>query len=551
MAATGSNHKERHLAQPPRGFQGAVPGRRRLHFPIWAAAVLLLAALAFLVFPTARGSAETASIEAAATDPGAIVVPIIFPLEKRVAWTDTFGAPRSGGRTHAGNDLMAPKMTPILAVVDGKVDWLNLTGKLSSYNNLPYYNILLRGDDGNDYFYIHLNNDTPGTDDVQGGVQYAYAPGLTNGTHVHRGDVIGYVGDSGNAEDTGSHLHFEIHLGGYVAASAGQTRTPSAIDPYASLKAAPTLAEWIAAGRPPLTTTTTVAGPTTSTTAPKPTTTTTTAPKPTTTTTAPKPTTTTVPAGAVPGFTDVRTSDWFYADFAQARAAGVVIEAADKRFRPYDKVSRALFAVYVVRAMAPAELSAAASPAASPTEAGVEADAAADAVDDGTTATTVGGASPGASSASAEGSPLPAAPATATAAEAGETPTFTDVPPTYWAYKEIQVAARLGLVRGTGDGTTFSPDQLITRAQMATMMCRALGSDPNDSWAGTAAAAYLVYKDVPKGYWAQGSIFMTNYLGLMCGDNKGCFRPEENANRAQAITVMARLLRLLEGGSGS
>ncbi len=217
MAATGSNPKERHLAQPPRGFRGTVPSRRGLHFPIWAAAVLLLAALAFLVFPTARGSAETVSIEAATTD--GIVVPIIFPLENRVAWTDTFGAARSGGRTHAGNDLMAPKMTPILAVVDGKMDWLNLTGKLSSYNNLPYYNILLRGDDGNDYFYIHLNNDTPGTDDGLGGVQYAYAPGLTNGTHVHRGDVIGYVGDSGNAEDTSSHLHFEIHLGGYVAAS--------------------------------------------------------------------------------------------------------------------------------------------------------------------------------------------------------------------------------------------------------------------------------------------------------------------------------------------
>ena len=137
------------------------------------------------------------------------------------------------------------------------------------------------------------------------------------------------------------------------------------------------------------------------------------------------------------------------------------------------------------------------------------------------------------------------------ATETGEAATFTDVPSTYWAYKEIQVAARLGLVRGTGDGTTFSPDQLITRAQMATMMCRALGSDPNENWAGTAAAAYLVYKDVPKGYWAQGAIFMTNYLGLMCGDAKDCFRPEENANRAQAITVMARLLRLLEGGSGS
>ncbi|MBC7294550.1 MAG: peptidoglycan DD-metalloendopeptidase family protein, partial [Thermoleophilia bacterium] len=300
-------------------------------------------------------SSTTASVSPTTSVPTtAPVVPILFPLEKRVTWTDTFGAPRSGGRTHAGNDLLAPKMTPLLAVVDGTVDWLNLTGKLSSYNNQPYYNLLLRGDDGNDYLYVHLNNDTPGTDDGQGGPQYAYAPGLTNGSRVKRGDVIGYVGDSGNAEDGPSHLHFEIHLGGYVAAGAGQTRPPSAIDPYLSLKAAPTLAEWIAAGRPPLTTTTTlVSGPTT--TAPAGATTTTTRPTITTvvrtaTTIAVRPTTT-LGGTAVPGFTDVRTSDWFYPDFAQARAAGVVTADPDGRFRPYSPVSRALFTVYLVRAL--------------------------------------------------------------------------------------------------------------------------------------------------------------------------------------------------------
>jgi hypothetical protein len=299
------------------------------------------------------------------------VVPILFPLENRISWTDTFGAARSGGRTHAGNDLMAPKMTPLLAVVDGTLDWMNFTGKLSSYNNQPYYNILLRGDDGNDYFYIHINNDTPGTDDGLGGTQYAYAPGLTNGSHVHRGDVIAYVGDSGNAEDTASHLHFEIHLGGYVSATGTQTRSPSVIDPYASLKAAPTLSEWVAAGKPPLTTSTTTPGTSTTTTTTRPTTTTTTTARLTTTTTTARPTTTsttakptpttTVPSTNVSGFSDVRTTDWYYADFAQAVSAGVVDPASDARFRPYDKVSRALFAVYLVRAMAPEQLSGAAS----------------------------------------------------------------------------------------------------------------------------------------------------------------------------------------------
>ncbi|MCZ7664055.1 MAG: peptidoglycan DD-metalloendopeptidase family protein [Thermoleophilia bacterium] len=203
----------------------------------------------------------------------AAVVPILFPLEQKVAWTDTFGAPRSGGRTHEGNDIMVPKMTPLLAVVGGTLDWMNLSGKTSSYNGLPYYNILLRGDDGNDYFYIHMNNDTPGTDDGLGGTQYAYAPGLSNGTHVKAGQLIGWAGDSGNAEEAGSQLHFEIHLGGY--------KNP--IDPYNSLKAALTYQEWIDAGGGPL--------------GPPPSTSTTTPPTTTSTTV---PTTTTVPSTTAP-----------------------------------------------------------------------------------------------------------------------------------------------------------------------------------------------------------------------------------------------------------
>jgi murein DD-endopeptidase MepM/ murein hydrolase activator NlpD len=513
MAATGSNHRERRLAQPPGSFCAIVGRTLKLRSPFWVAAVLLVAVLCLVVLPTASGSAEAAALSPAATGTDSAVVPILFPLENRISWTDTFGAARSGGRTHAGNDLMAPKMTPLLAVVDGTLDWMNFTGKLSSYNNQPYYNILLRGDDGNDYFYIHINNDTPGTDDGLGGTQYAYAPGLTNGSRVQRGDVIAYVGDSGNAEDTASHLHFEIHLGGYVSATGTQTRSPSVIDPYASLKAAPTLSEWIGDGRPPLTTSTTTPGSSTTTTTTRPTTTTTTTARPTTTTTTVRPsttsttaeptTTTTAPSTSVPGFSDVRTTDWYYTDFAQAVSSGVVAPASDARFRPYDKVSRALFAVYLVRAMAPEQLSGADS---TPPAGLVKTD---------------------------------------------ETPTFADVPVDEWAYEEIEAAARLGLVQGTGDGSTFSPDALITRAQMATMICRALGSDPNSAWANSAAAAYLIYHDVPQGYWASGAVVMVNYLGLMCGDANAYFRPAENANRAQAVTLMARVLRLLEGGSGS
>lgn len=497
MAATGANRRERRLAQPPRGFHKAAPadrgglGRRGLHFPNWVAAVLVCAALisGFLALLSPH---QRSAFAQTSTDGAPVVVPILFPLEQRVAWTDTFGAARDGGRTHAGNDLMAPKMTPILAVVDGTVDWLNLTGKVSSYNGLPYYNLLLRGDDGNDYFYIHLNNDTPGTDDGQGGPQYAYAPGLTNGSRVTTGQVIGYVGDSGNAEDCPPHLHFEIHLGGYVAAGPGQTRPPSAINPYYSLKAAPTLAEWEAAGRPPLATLVAANLPTTTLVTDTSTTrsTTTTAPPPV------SPVTTTASTGSVfvPGFIDVKTTDWFYADFAYARAAGVVTPDPDGRFRPYSLVSRALYAVYLVRAVAPSTLQVLSSS---------------------------GGAL-------AEGR-------------------FADVEPRYWAFSEIEIAANLGLVKGTGDGSTFSPELLVTRAQMATMMYRALKDLPAVSAALANKQALPRFKDIPSDYWAAEAIGAMQVLGLMRGDAQGRFRPLEDTTRAQAVTIMARLLRLMGG----
>ncbi len=194
---------------------------------------VLSADVAWALGTSGSGGVEASS--AGAVDPYAPTVGILFPMEQRITWTDTFGAPRVG-HTHAGNDLLAPKMTPLLAVTAGEIDWLDPDGSSS-------YSLLLRGDDGNDYFYIHINNDTPGTDDGKGGVKYAYAPGLHDGQHVECGEFIAYVGDSGNAENTVPHLHFEIHYGGY--------KNP--IDPYNSLMAAPTLAEWTVDGKPDLT----------------------------------------------------------------------------------------------------------------------------------------------------------------------------------------------------------------------------------------------------------------------------------------------------------
>lgn len=145
---------------------------------------------------------------------------IIFPVQGGATFTDDFGDQRSG-HLHEGNDLIAPKMTPILAARGGRVVFEPMTQP--DYG----YMISIAGDDGYKYNYLHINNDTPGTDDGNGGPQYAYAPGIVEGVKVIQGQHIAWVGDSGNAEATVSHLHFEIRL-----------PDGTAIDPYPYLLAA-------------------------------------------------------------------------------------------------------------------------------------------------------------------------------------------------------------------------------------------------------------------------------------------------------------------------
>ena len=154
------------------------------------------------------------------------ILSIVFPLAAdSVRFTSGFGDPRDGGkRSHKGQDLFCPRWTPILAAVNGTVDWIATARPKKGKG----YELLLRGDDGNLYFYAHLNNDDPGTLDNAAPPTYAYARGLKNGDRVAAGSIIGYVGDSGDAEQSGPHLHFEIHI----------AKWGNAIDPAPSLRRA-------------------------------------------------------------------------------------------------------------------------------------------------------------------------------------------------------------------------------------------------------------------------------------------------------------------------
>lgn len=146
---------------------------------------------------------------------------IIFPVQGGATFSDDYGDARSGGRVHEANDLMAPKMTPVIAARGGTI--VSMPTTEPSYG----YIISIAGDDGYKYNYLHLNNDNPGTDDGLGGVEHAYAPDISRGSQVIQGQHIAWVGDSGNAEETVPHLHFEIRL-----------PDDTAINPYSYLQSA-------------------------------------------------------------------------------------------------------------------------------------------------------------------------------------------------------------------------------------------------------------------------------------------------------------------------
>lgn len=114
------------------------------------------------------------------------------PVDGVTAFSDTWGAPRSGGRTHQGVDMLAVRGTPAVAIEAGTVARLRSGG-------LGGVTVWLRGDSGDSFYYAHLDG---------------WAPGLSRGKRLAGGEVLGFVGTTGNAPASIPHLHFEHHPGG-------------------------------------------------------------------------------------------------------------------------------------------------------------------------------------------------------------------------------------------------------------------------------------------------------------------------------------------------
>lgn len=179
-----------------------------MHERRWRPASALLV-LAIAAFWAAFFGDPALAHEEGDNDAAEPIYPMTFPVIGDVYYSDTFGAPRSG-HTHEGQDLMSVnkvKGRPVVAVADGTVGWIGTT---CCYLEIEH-------DDGWSSWYIHLNNDTSGTDDGQG---WGIAPGIERGVRVVAGQLIGWLGDSGNAEGSSPHLHFELRQPGGAAVNA-------------------------------------------------------------------------------------------------------------------------------------------------------------------------------------------------------------------------------------------------------------------------------------------------------------------------------------------
>ena len=130
---------------------------------------------------------------------------ILFPVIGSVSYHDDFGEPRAQGG-HPGNDILADRRQMVIAVEAGRIVFWTRSASAGCM-------LYLYGKSGTTYQYIHLNNDLGSRNDNRGScvAGISYAPGLKDGQTVTAGELIGYVGDSGDADGLHPHLHFELH----------------------------------------------------------------------------------------------------------------------------------------------------------------------------------------------------------------------------------------------------------------------------------------------------------------------------------------------------
>ena len=130
--------------------------------------------------------------------------PLNFPMAPtpRCYVLDNFGDPRSGGRIHQGADLLASLGQEVYAMADGTLTFQAKVGDGRSGTALSGNLWRLTAPNGTYYVYAHLS---------------AFAPNLAVGYTVSQGQLIGYVGDTGNPGPGNYHLHFEVHPNGGAA----------------------------------------------------------------------------------------------------------------------------------------------------------------------------------------------------------------------------------------------------------------------------------------------------------------------------------------------
>ena len=170
-------------------------------------------AISLAAFQTARGLNVTSAVDMPTAialgvlpDLATLGIPQIkvFPSQGRCSFVDSWQWERSGGRRHEGVDIMGPKGLALYAVLDGTI-----TKMYGAESTLSGNALRLTTADGTYFFYAHLDS---------------FAAGIAIGSVVRAGQIIGYMGSTGNAGS--SHLHFEVHpLGG------------SAVNPYPVVKA--------------------------------------------------------------------------------------------------------------------------------------------------------------------------------------------------------------------------------------------------------------------------------------------------------------------------